>query len=138
MAEPKINITFDEAGAIRVLDPAVFKHSEEVEEACRGFSSKMRDFGAAVKSVVTVVGAHAKRIERAKLQAIGERMKARFREAERRVRQKVALQALVKERMADLDRLGVQYQSLLRVEAEQLALIEKLGNSEAHVDGDHK
>lgn len=51
-------------------------------------------------------------------------------ELERRAEQKAALQVLIKERMADLDRHNLQYQSLLRMEADQEALIERLSNSE--------
>lgn len=51
-------------------------------------------------------------------------------ELEYRMRQKVALQTMLKEKMLELDRQNLQYQSLLRVEGEQLALIERLSNSE--------
>lgn len=47
-----------------------------------------------------------------------------------RLRQKVALQTMLKEKMLELDRQNIQYHSLLRVESEQLALIERLSNSE--------
>lgn len=46
------------------------------------------------------------------------------------MRQKVALQTMLKEKMLEIDRQNLQYQSLLRVESEQLALIERLSNSE--------
>lgn len=52
------------------------------------------------------------------------------RELEYRLRQKSALQTRLKEKMSELDRQNVQYQSLLRIESEQLALIERLSNSE--------
>lgn len=51
-------------------------------------------------------------------------------ELEYRMRQKVALQTMLKEKMLEIDRQNLQYQSLLRVESEQLALIERLSNSE--------
>lgn len=52
-------------------------------------------------------------------------------ELEYRMRQKAALQTMLKEKMLELDRQNLQYQSLLRVESEQLALIERLSNSES-------
>jgi Intraflagellar transport complex B, subunit 20 len=55
--------------------------------------------------------------------------------AEHRARQKLALQALIKEKMAELDRSTVQCQSLQRAEAEQQALMDKLSNSEAAAAG---
>lgn len=52
-------------------------------------------------------------------------------ELEYRMQQKAALQTMLKEKMLELDRQNLQYQSLLRVESEQLALIERLSNSES-------
>lgn len=55
-------------------------------------------------------------------------------ELEYRMRQKAALQTMLKEKMLELDRQNLQYQSLLRVESEQLALIERLSNSESLIE----
>lgn len=55
-------------------------------------------------------------------------------EVEYRLQQKAALQTLAKEKMLELDRQNLQYQSLLRVESEQMALIDRLSNSEAMLD----
>lgn len=57
-------------------------------------------------------------------------------ELEYRLRQKVALQTMLKEKMLELDRQNIQYQSLLRVESEQLGLIERLSNSETLTEGE--
>lgn len=57
-------------------------------------------------------------------------------ELEYRLRQKVALQTMLKEKMLELDRQNLQYQSLIRVESEQLALIERLSNSEGLMEED--
>ena len=51
-------------------------------------------------------------------------------EVDYRLRQKAALQTMLKEKMLELDRQNLQYQSLLRIESEQLALIDRLSNSE--------
>ncbi|KAG5185666.1 intraflagellar transport protein 20 [Tribonema minus] len=128
--EEKVQVSFDEECRVRVLDPDVFKHSEELEENCKAFATKMQAFNAAVHGIVAVLDAHASRIEKQKLRAIGMRNKVDG-EAEHRARQRMALQVLIKEKMSELDRNNVQYQSLLRVEAEQQALIERLSNSES-------
>ena len=57
-------------------------------------------------------------------------------ELEYRMRQKVALQTMLKEKMVELDRHNLQYQSLLRVESKQLALIERLSNSDTLTEGE--
>ena len=48
-----------------------------------------------------------------------------------RKRKQVELQAIISEKKAELERLNTQYDSLVRVDAEQKALIEKLTNNEA-------
>ena len=68
----------------------------------------------------------AQKIERAKLKAIGQRN-----EVEDRKRQQNELRSVIDEKHAMLERLRVEHQSLVKVEQEQRALIEKLSNNEA-------
>jgi hypothetical protein len=51
-------------------------------------------------------------------------------ETENRENKKKSLQAQINEKMAELERHNKQYQSLMALEAEQQALIEKLTSSE--------
>ena len=74
----------------------------------------------------------AKKIERAKLKAIGQRNKLES-EVEDRKRQQNELRSVIDEKHAELERLRVEHQSLVKVEQEQRALIEKLSNNEAWV-----
>ena len=69
-------------------------------------------------------------IEAEKLKAIGlgNRIDS---EQEVRKRKQVELQAMINEKKAELERLNTQHDSLVRVDAEQKALIEKLTNNEA-------
>eukprot|EP00903_Cladosiphon_okamuranus_P017144 g15789.t1 len=124
-----VQISFDEECRIRVLDPEQFKHSERLEEECRGFVDKMREFNTSVHGIVEVLHENAARIDKEKLRAIGQRNKVEG-EVEYRMRQKAALQTMLKEKMLELDRQNLQYQSLLRIESEQLALVDRLSNSE--------
>ena len=50
-------------------------------------------------------------------------------EAEQRMRKQRAIQALIAEKKAELDRYNTQFQSLERIEAEQKSLIEKMSSS---------
>ena len=52
-------------------------------------------------------------------------------ESETRVRAQGAIQSQINEKMAELDRLTKQYDSLSKVEQEQKQLIERLSNNEA-------
>ncbi|CAN0416412.1 unnamed protein product [Pylaiella littoralis] len=124
-----VQISFDDECRIRVLDPEQFKHSETLEKECRGFVDKIREFNTSVHTIVEVLHENAARIDKEKLRAIGQRNKVEG-ELEYRLRQKAALQTMLKEKMLELDRQNLQYKSLLRIESEQLALIERLSNSE--------
>ena len=81
--------------------------------------------------IVEVLDANAKRIEQAKLRAIGMRNRV-ITERENRDQKRRALQALVAEREADLARVEAQVKSLRQVEAEQQNIIDKLAVGEAY------
>ncbi len=70
----------------------------------------------------------AKRIERAKLKAIGQRNKVDSEDVNRK-RKKEELRAQINEDLTDLERLRAEHDSLNAVELEQRALIEKLSNN---------
>lgn len=70
-----VQISFDDECRIRVLDPEHFKHSETLEEECRGFVNKIKDFNTSVHSIVEVLHENAARIDKQKLRAIGQRNK---------------------------------------------------------------
>ena len=81
-------------------------------------------------SIVDLMQGHGKRIEAAKRKAIGKRIQLES-EAERRAQQQAALQALIHEKTAELERYAAQYKSLLKVEQEQNQTIERLSNNES-------
>lgn len=74
-----VQISFDDECRIRVLDPEQFNHSEMLEEECRGFVDKMREFNSSVHGIVEVLHENAARIDKEKLRAIGQRNKVRAR-----------------------------------------------------------
>lgn len=70
-----VQISFDDECRIRVLDPEQFKHSESLEEECRGFVDKIQEFNSSVYNIVQVLHENAARIDKEKLKAIGQRNK---------------------------------------------------------------
>ena len=76
-----------------------------------------------------MLDSNAQRIEKAKLKAIGMRNRV-LSERENRDQNRRALQAMIAEKTAELERHQTQLQSLNIVEAEQRALVDKLGNAE--------
>ena len=125
-----MQVSFDDECKIRILDAEKFKKTEELEEECKQFITKIKEFNGTVHSIVELMDGQSTRIEAEKKKAIGKRIQVEG-EAEHRARQQAALQALINEKKAELERLSAQHDSLTRVEAEQKALIEKLTNNEA-------
>ena len=124
-----MQISFDDECKIRILDAEKFKKTEELEEECKQFISKIKEFNGTVHSIVELMDGQSTRIEAEKKKAIGKRIQVEG-EAEHRARQQAALQALINEKKAELDRYTAQYNSLLRVEQEQTQTIERLSNNE--------
>ncbi|GBG24335.1 Intraflagellar transport protein 20-like [Hondaea fermentalgiana] len=131
MGEPLADVTvsFDDAANIRVFDHEKFENTGELRDECRDFASKVGDFTENVQTFVQVLDAQAKIIEKEKLRAIGQRnlVDAEIETRKQKQRQRMLL---LQEREAELERLETQLNSLAKVEADQLALIEKLSNNE--------
>eukprot|EP01039_Chlorochromonas_danica_P005377 gene5377-5915_t len=128
MSDSKVQFFFDKDYKIRVFDPTKFERSEEFEKACGEFVEKISGFNEKVNALVEVLEAHASRIDQQKLRAIGLRMAVENEEEQRR-RQERALQTMINEKKAELDRYNIQLQSLERIDAEQKATIEKIVNA---------
>ena len=129
-AEMNITASFDNEGKIRVLEEEKFNQAEQLQNECTTFSGKLTEFTDTVDILVEVMTSQAKKIERAKLKAIGQRNKMES-ESENRKIQHNELRSVIDEKHAELERLRVEYDSLVKVEQEQKTLIEKLSNNEA-------
>ena len=120
-------ITFDDDNNVRVLSAAHMKHTEELEMESKLFVQQISEFKTKVTDLVATLSKQGARIEKEKLRAIGQRNKLDG-EVEDMQRQQIALHGAVAEKRAKLERYQLQHQSLEKVEAEQLAMIEKLQN----------
>jgi intraflagellar transport protein 20 len=125
-------ICFDENYKIKAIEPAKFVRAEELEKECGQFVEKISSFSDKVNALVEVLEANAARIDAQKLRAIGLRM-AKDNEAEQRSRQQRALQAVINEKRAELDRYTAQFHSLERIENEQKLALEKLTSAQTEV-----
>lgn len=92
--------------------------------------TKTEEFNTLTQRILGVLEAQAKQIEGHKLLAIGTRNACES-EEESRKRQVHSLNVQINERIAELDRYAEQQQALQRLEAEQMALLEKLTNNES-------
>eukprot|EP00743_Colponemidia_sp_Colp-15_P005244 GILK01005643.1.p1 GENE.GILK01005643.1~~GILK01005643.1.p1 ORF type:complete len:150 (+),score=37.11 GILK01005643.1:55-450(+) len=126
----KVSITFDDDNHIRVLEADKFKEVQSMGSECSAFIDKIGIFNDTVRTLVTILDTQAQKIETEKLRAIGQRNRVDG-EAENRKKKQQELQALINEKKAELERFSLHHESLMKVEAEQKALIEKLTNNEA-------
>ena len=117
--------SFDSDGKLRVLPAAVAAATEELEREARTFVSDLQEFTATVGSVVETMGAQAAVIEAEKLRAIGFRVLAE-QEKLLRARKLRELPLALEEKARELARLAAEYDSLLRVEADQKETLEAL------------
>ncbi|KAF1772199.1 Intraflagellar transport protein 20 [Phytophthora cactorum] len=144
------SICFDDDCQVRVLDKENITHTgdrsreqpichecESVSQLCfewsltfASFGTELEEFHAIVKGVLEVMEGQAKRIEREKLKAIGQRNRVDS-EVENRNRQKQMLELLIKEKKTELERYNLQFQSLTKIADEQQLLMDKLSNNEA-------
>jgi len=116
---------FDQAGRLRLFAPGNAAATEELEREAREFVSELQEFSATVNSIVENMSAQAAVIESEKLRAIGFRLLA-AREKQQRARKLRELPALADEKAREIARLTVELESLVKVEAEQKELIERL------------
>lgn len=124
------SICFDDDYQLRVLDKENILHTQELEQESNQFATKLEEFHAIIKGVLEVMEGQARRIEREKLKAIGQRNRVDS-EVENRNRQKQMLELLIKEKKTELERYNLQYQSLAKIADEQQLLMDKLSNNEA-------
>ncbi|KNC99108.1 uncharacterized protein SPPG_05368 [Spizellomyces punctatus DAOM BR117] len=120
-------VIFDEFSKLRILDPVQFETSEKLKEECKDFTQRVSNFNEIVEMFLKMMEEKAEQIESEKLKAIGLRNRAEQQMENRKGTQK-QLQSLIKERQAELDRLTVQVDSLVKVQHEQEALIDSLSS----------
>jgi len=115
---------------LHLLPPEQMEQSDALQKETQEFLSKTKAFDEIVADFIGVMESRSKVIEAEKLKAIGLGNRVDS-EQEVRKRKQLELQAMINEKKAELERMNAQYDSLMRVEAEQKAMIEKLTNNEA-------
>ncbi|XP_019620947.1 PREDICTED: intraflagellar transport protein 20 homolog [Branchiostoma belcheri] len=120
----KAGLHFDELNKIRVLDPEVSTTTTELKEECKDFVDKIAEFQKIVGSFIEMVDKLAKEVEKEKMKAIGNRNQLKSM-AKQREAQEQQLQALISEKKTQLERYRVQYEALLKDEAEQQEFVEQ-------------
>ncbi|XP_070572775.1 intraflagellar transport protein 20 homolog [Ptychodera flava] len=120
----KAGLHFDELNKVRVLEPEIAGQTTELKEECKEFVEKIAEFQKIVGSFIDVVDKVAKEVEKEKMKAIGSRNLLKS-IAKQREAQQQQLQALIAEKKTQLERYRMQYNSLMKEEAEQTEFIEQ-------------
>mmetsp|Transcript_69458 Transcript_69458/g.219802 ORF Transcript_69458/g.219802 Transcript_69458/m.219802 type:complete len:149 (-) Transcript_69458:35-481(-) len=115
---------------IRVMDADKFKATEQLRDNCEEFVQKIEQLTGVVKDVMGQVDTHASKIDEMKLRAVGQRNRS-VTEEDTRKRLEMERKTLLSEKQEELERLNAELQSLVKVKAEQDALIAKLSDSGA-------
>ena len=110
---------------LHVMPPEQLQASVSMQEECKEFLAKTKQFNDIVGDFIDVMESKSKVIEAEKLRAIGLGNRVEH-EKEVRKRKQLEVQAMINEKKAELERLNLQHESLVRVEADQKALIEKV------------
>lgn len=124
MTDQNAGIYFDEMSKVRVLEPEVSQQTEELKSECKNFVNKISDFQNIVGSFIEMVDTLAKEVEKEKMKAIGSRNVLKS-VAKQRETQQQQLRALIAEKQTQLERFRLQYDILLKQEAEQNDFIEQ-------------
>ncbi|XP_058799077.1 intraflagellar transport protein 20 homolog isoform X2 [Phymastichus coffea] len=121
----KYGLHLDDLSKIRVLDPEVAHQTDKLREECQNFVAKIGDFHKAAEEFIKIMHHLAEQVEREKMRAIGLRnlMHTMSKESDA---EKQRLEAMLLEKNMQLDRLRIEYESLKKIEQEQLETIEHL------------
>ena len=98
---------------LHLMPPEQLQQSVALQEECKEFLSKTKQFNEIVADFITVMEGKSKVIEAEKLKAIGLGNRVDS-EREVRKRKQLELQAMINEKKAELERLNSQYESLQR------------------------
>ncbi|XP_014485803.1 PREDICTED: intraflagellar transport protein 20 homolog isoform X1 [Dinoponera quadriceps] len=121
----KYGIYIDDLSKIRVLEPETANQTNKLKEECENFVSKITDFEKNSDDFIKILDTLAREVEKEKMKTIGARNLLRS-VAKQRESQKQQMQALILEKSVELERLRIQYESLKKIEMEQLETIEHL------------
>ncbi|OXU24438.1 intraflagellar transport protein 20 homolog [Nasonia vitripennis] len=124
----KHGLFLDDLAKIRVLEPEVASQTDKLREECQNFVTRIGDFHKAAEEFIKIMSHLADRVEQEKMRAIGMRNLLHSLTKEHDA-EKQQLEALVLEKQMELERLRVEYESLKKIEQEQLETIEHLSSN---------
>lgn len=121
----KCGLYIDDYSKVCVLEPDVVNQSKKLKTDCYSFITKITDFKRKSDEFILQIDNLAKDVEREKMRTIGARnlfqSVAKQRETEKKI-----IQTRMVEKAMELERLRIEFESLKKLEVEQLETIEHL------------
>ncbi|XP_053202976.1 intraflagellar transport protein 20 homolog B-like [Panonychus citri] len=123
----RLGLYFDDQNRIRILDPNANQTTTELTSECSEFIQSTLEFQEIVDDFIQIVANLKEKVEKEKIKALGSRnsLKSVGMQKESNRQQLIVL---INEKRQELERLNSLEQSLIRDEAEQKDLIERLTN----------
>ncbi|XP_044755648.1 intraflagellar transport protein 20 homolog isoform X2 [Coccinella septempunctata] len=121
----RYGIYFDEVDKICILEPEIFKQTNDLKEECKIYTEKIEEFQKIGKKFTTIIEELANKVENEKINAIGARNILQGMEKQKENHQQ-QLHALIVEKSMELERLKIQLNSLQKTEMEQQDLINQM------------
>ncbi|KAH3742799.1 intraflagellar transport protein 20 [Pelomyxa schiedti] len=123
------DVRLDETNQIRIIDEATLKNSCQLQHLSQEFMTQITRFDELTSSFLEVMDSKARQIDNEKLKAIGlrNRVEGANLSLERAKRE---LEAAESQRAAVLEQLSREYESLVRVEADQKIMLDRLTMSD--------
>ncbi|KAK9730369.1 Intraflagellar transport complex B, subunit 20 [Popillia japonica] len=121
----KSGIFFDEVDKVRILEPVAAKQTNDLKDECNIYIEKINEFQKISSSFISIADKLAQEVEKQKIKAIGARNILQTMEKQKDVNHQ-QLQALISEKMMQLERLKILYNSLQKTEMEQNEIINRL------------
>ncbi len=122
------NFKIDEENRLYILPHEDLKESERLKNEALEFIRKTFAFDESTQILVGKLGALSMVVETQKLKALGEKAKLEHAN-ERKLKKTQEFMHKINERKIQLEALQSEYQSLMRVEQEQLMNLEKIKNN---------
>ena len=118
-----------DASGLHLLPPEQRIAATELHTHAKDFLAKTKAYAEMIEEYKHIMDSRAKVVEEEKLRAIGLSNRVDS-EPDVRKRKQIELQSMVHEKKAELERLNAHYESLMRIDSEQKALIDRLQNNE--------
>ncbi|TRY67546.1 hypothetical protein TCAL_09072 [Tigriopus californicus] len=115
----------DDLQKLRVLDPELMEQTESLKDECGGFVAQIGHFQKMTDGFIAISDEVSKEVEKEKLASLGARNQLKS-ITKAREQEQQQLHSLVMEKKLELERLRIQYESLIKVQAEQEEFIDQL------------